>query len=112
MKKIRSFFKRLGLCRTQAVILAVCLSLTILFHLTKHCKGFIDAVTDWVILPLQWLLRQICSLFAFSVAELAIVLLVAAVLVFLTQSIVQTIRRKARVCALPLQEELPCFAPS
>lgn len=94
MKKIRSFFKRLGLCRTQAVILAVCLSLTILFHLTKHCKGFIDAVTDWVILPLQWLLRQICSLFAFSVAELAIVLLVAAVLVFLTQSIVQTIRRK------------------
>lgn len=94
MKKIRSFFKRLGLCRVQIVILAVCLSLTILFHLTKRCKGFINTVTDWLISPLQWLLRQICSLFAFSVAELVIVLLIAAILVFLVQSVVQIVRRK------------------
>jgi len=94
MQKIRSFFKRLGLCRAQAVILTVCLLLTVLFHLTKRCKSLMNVVTDCVISPLQWLLRQICSLFAFSVAELTIVLLIAAALIFLVQSIVQIVRRK------------------
>lgn len=94
MKRIVSFFKRIGITKAQAIILAICIALTVLFHLTKTKRPFIDFVTEWLILPLQTLLRTVCSLLPFSVSELTIAAAIIALFVWLIGSIRAVIRRK------------------
>lgn len=94
MKKPAAIAKKMGIRRAQLVILAVCLTFTVLFHAVKGQKGFIDFVTDFIVSPVQRVLAWICSLFSFSVTEVVIVLLVTALLVFLVQSVVCIVRRK------------------
>ncbi len=94
MQRIRAGAKRIGLCRFQIIILTICLFLTLLFHLTKHCTVWIDWVTTWIIIPIQTVLRNICALFSFSVSELAILAAATALLAFLVQSLLYVIQQK------------------
>lgn len=96
MKRIAAFIKRIGITKAQLIILAICLALTMLFHCTKTWRPFIDFVTEWILLPVQTILRTICSLVPFSASELTIVLAVLAIFVWLITSIRAIIKRKGR----------------
>ena len=94
MKKITAFFKKIGITKAQAIILAICLLLTVLFHLTKTQQPFIDFVTEWLILPLQTVFRTVCSVIPLSVSEVTIVAAVVAIFIWLFTSIRAVVKRR------------------
>ena len=94
MERIKAIVKKIGVTKAQAIILAICLAFTVLFHLTKTQQAFMDFVTNWLILPLQTVLRTVCSVVPFSVSELTIAAGVAAIFVWLITGIRAVIKRK------------------
>lgn len=94
MKRIKEVLKKIGITKAQGIILVLCLLLTVLFHVMKTVQPFIDFVTEWLILPLQTVLRTVCSAVPVSVSELMIVSAVIAIFVWLISGIRAVIKRK------------------
>ena len=94
-KKTSKFHNFYRLCPAAHTV-AIASALLILLHLaTRQNHALMSALSYSIVQPLHSILARACSAFSFSVAELLIVVLSAAIIIRIIYGLVRVIRRRS-----------------